>query len=159
MTKYQAAWQEIRDLPIGLRVFFGLIAAGFVAFFGVFDLPVTVNAVAFLAGAGGHGRFIATGTRVSCGGDNGCNTFTDGYLEPGHISATVPGVVHGSFPARLPVWVWGPDNAMPFSRDSAILWAVFLGGIQLVLAGIIAFAVYHGARAWRSARRRRAKRE
>ena len=153
MTKYQAAWQEMRDLPIWGLIFLGLMAAGFVLFFGVFFLPVTVNAVAYLAGAGGHGRFIATGTRTSCD-QYGCSTFTDGYLEPGHIPASVGGVVHGSFPARMPVWVWGPAHATPFSTGSAIFFAVFLGGIQLTLAGIIVFAARRGVRAWQSARRR-----
>lgn len=156
MTKYQAAWQGIWDSPIWIRVFLGLIAADFVTFFGVLDLPVTVNAVAYLAGAGGHGRFIPTGSRIACGADSGCNTFTDGYLEPGHTPASVLGVVHGSLPARLPIWAWGPDYATPFSRGSAIFWAVIAGGLQLALAGIIAFAAYRGARAWRSARRCRA---
>jgi hypothetical protein len=154
MTKYQASWQEIRNSPIWARIFLGLMAAGFVLFFGVFSLPTTVNAVAYLAGAGGHGRFIATGTRTPCD-QNGCSTFTDGYLEPGHIPASVGGVVHGSFPARTPVWVWGPAYATPFSPGSAIFSAVFCGGTQLALAGIIVFAACRGVRAWRSARRRR----
>lgn len=44
---------------------------------------------------------------------------------------------------------------MPFSKGSAILWAVFCGGIQLALAGIIVFATYRRVLEWRSARRRR----
>jgi hypothetical protein len=82
------ALRELRNLPVPAYIIGGLVAIAFVTFFGVLDLPVTVNAVAYLAGAGGHARFIATGLSTNCSWDGTtttCSTVTLGYLEPGHL--------------------------------------------------------------------------
>lgn len=130
-------------------------------FFGVFSLPVTVDAVAYLAGAGGHGTFTATGSFTNCSYDGDgsavCSMTTDGYLDPGRIPASWPGQVSGSFQVRRPVWVWGIVNAPLFNEGSAIFSAVGLGCTQLALAGTVFFVAYRGYRAWRSARRGRTR--
>jgi hypothetical protein len=68
VTEHQMM-QQRRNRPIALwavSAVAGLAAAGFVMVFGVFFLPVTVDAIAYLAGAGGQGTFTATGSSQSC---------------------------------------------------------------------------------------------
>jgi hypothetical protein len=162
VTEHQMTQPQQRK-PIGLWAFFvgcGLVVASFVMFFGVFFLPVTVDAVGYLAGAGGHGTFTATDSFTTCtysGSATLCGMTTDGYLDPGHIPASWPGQVHGSFPVRRPVWIWGIINAPLFNEGSAILFAVALGCIQLAIVGAVFFGAYRGYRAWRSARRGRTR--
>lgn len=120
----------------------------------VFGLSQTVNAVAYLAGAGSQGVFTATRTHTECSYGtfySNCATFTDGYLEPGHVPATWTGPAHGSFPVRMPVWDWGPGGDSVYDGGSAVIDAAVFGGLP---AGSIVFAACDGVWTWRSARRR-----
>lgn len=138
-----------------------MFAVGFWAFcllFGVGTLPETVNAVAYLAGAGGQGTFTATSTHEQCSATQysyTCSQITDGYLDPGHLPASMEGQVQGSFPVRRPVWVvWGIIAPLLLGTSGeAIFVALFCGCLQLVLAGSVVFVTHRGYRAWRSARR------
>jgi hypothetical protein len=133
----------------------GLWSTSFVLF-GVFFLPYTVDAVAYLAGVGGGGTFTATNTRLSCAANYPygatCTQVTDGYLDPGHLPASVEGQVQGSFPVRRPVWVWGIIGPPLFNPGEAILDTLVFGCLQLALAGSVPFMAHRGYRAWRSAR-------
>jgi hypothetical protein len=148
--------QQRRNRPIALWVV-SVVAVGFALAFGVFSLSLTVNAIAYLAGADGQGTFTATKSVTNCsydGSTSTCSTDTYGYLDPGHIPATWIGQVHGSFPVRRPVWVWR-DDAPLFNQGTAIFTALSLGCIQLALAVTVPFVAHRGYRAWRSAWRGR----
>jgi hypothetical protein len=151
--------QQRQDTPIVVYVLGALVMAGLVAFVGVLCLPITVDAVAYLAGDGGQGTFTATSSSTNCtwdGSQTTCSTTTYGYLDPGHSPATWTGQVHGTFPVRRPVWVW-IGGASLFNRGTAIYEAILFGSTQLALAAALPFVARRGYRARRSANKGRTR--
>jgi hypothetical protein len=159
------AWQ-LRQITRGERpitrvewyVIAGLLVAwAFLVVF--FALASEVNSVAYLAGAGHHATFTPTKPDTSsyCGGDWGCSGGTDGYLTPGHVPASLPGVIQGPIPVRMPVWNWGyGQHDAYYSGFLAVLWGLVFGCIDLGLVGAVVIVAHLGYRAWRSARSGRA---
>ena len=157
--------EQRQKMPIVAWVMLSVIVgmlAGFVMFV-VFALPTTVNAVAYLVGAGGQSTFTASSSNYSCSpydsyGDTTCSWTTFGYINPGHIPASWPGQAMGTFTVRTPVWDWAPFSSVSvFDQGSAIFYAVCFGSIQLALAGALFFGAHRGYRAWRSGKRGRSR--
>lgn len=81
-------------------------------------LPGLVDSTAYLAGVAPRATFVPVKVRVECG--RGCNTYTDGYLEPGGARITWPGLVAGPIPVRAPLWRWGVGEFVIDGTGSAI---------------------------------------
>ena len=132
-----------------------LLVAGWVALM-VILLPVTVNAVAYLAGSGATGTIEVTGNSNWCSSNptgSGCGTTTDGFLEPGGVPASWLGdtVYGGSFPVRLPVWTWGPAPVFVYDGFSAALSAFLCGGGQLATVAVTLAIIVRSRRGSRGA--------
>jgi hypothetical protein len=123
---------------------------------GVVVLPRTVDAAAYLVGAGGRASFIPASQSVRCG-RFGCQTVTNGLLEvSGHASAaTWPGQVplHAPFTVREPAWNWGAGSELMTDTGNAIVnlvIGVLIDGVGLLVLGIASYACL----AWWRPRRR-----
>jgi hypothetical protein len=123
---------------------------------GVGMLPVPVNGIAYLAGAGQHATFTPVSYRQEC--DKGCHTVTDGFVVTagaGRTSATWPREVPLGRPVqtRLAVWEWWGSSNPPVGGPGAAARDLFLGGFWVLFGG---FALYlAAARITRQLRARR----
>ena len=139
MSRGRAPGAGRRRVRVG-AVIVVLLVAGWLALM-VIALPVTVNAVAYLAGTGGTGTFEVTGTGNWCSSNptgSECGTTTDGFLEPGGVLASWLGntVNDWSFPVRLPVWTWGPLPVFVYDGLSAVVATFLCGGVQSVTVAV-----------------------
>ena len=130
------------------RVMLAVAFAGAVwVAFVFFSFVTTLNAVAYLAGAGRDGTFTVTGYSTACSysvtGDS-CWSEADGYLEPGGVTATWPGgpPVGATFPVRLPLLSWGMGTPMLFTTGVAVFAVCWGGALQLLCWGGLWYAAY-----------------
>jgi hypothetical protein len=104
---------------------------------GVGMLPVPVNGIAYLAGAGQHATFTPVSYHQEC--DKGCHTVTDGFVTAGagRTSATWPGKVPLGRPVqtRLAVWEWWGSSNPPVGGPGDAARDLFLGGFWVLFCG------------------------
>lgn len=108
-------------------------------------LPSQVNAVAFLAGAGGTGTFFPVSYAQECG-RGGCTTVTNGNLVTGATtaSATWPGQAPLDLPftVRTPAWNgWGSVQLVGNDENAVVSIIVGLLFDTVAVVAVFAFAV------------------
>jgi hypothetical protein len=123
------------------------VAGAIWAVFVFFTFVPTVDAVAYLAGAGRDGTFTVTGYSTSCTYSttgSSCWSQADGYVEPGGAAATWPGdaPAGATFPVRLPLLDADPGTPVLFTTGLAVLVALWGGAVQLLCWGGLWYAAY-----------------
>ncbi len=119
-------------------------------------LPLPVDGIAYLAGAGQRATFTPVSYSQEC--DKGCHTVTDGFVTAGprRTTATWPVQVPLGRPiqTRLEVWGWGSNDGPVGGPGGAVRDLVF-GGFWVVLGGLMLYlAAIRLARRSRAARSR-----
>jgi len=123
---------------------------------GVAMLPLPVDGIAYLAGAGQRATFTPVSYSQDCG--KGCHTVTDGFVTAGprRTTATWPVKVPLGRPiqTRLDVWDWGSGDVPVGGPGGAVRDLVF-GGFWVVVGGFaLCLAAIRLARRSRAARSR-----
>jgi hypothetical protein len=115
---------------------------------GVGMLPVPVDGVAYLAGAGQQATFTPVSYGQACG--KACYTVTKGFLTAGgdRTPATWPDQVPLGRPVqtRLAVWDWGFASKL-FGGPGEAVRDVFGGGLWVLFGGFLLYLA--AVRAWR----------
>ena len=115
------------------------------AYFTVIELPVEVNAAAYLAGAGQTAVFVPVVNEGTHCGRGGCHSSTGGYLQGSGVLATWPAVVPlgRPFPVRTVVWhALGSENmdGGGYAVTRLLLWLMItLFDLFFITVGISAF--------------------